>query len=58
MDMDVSPVPMQKGAYVAQIEIHSPTPFASPDGDDEMTLDSPAPISRHSSSEGLKPVAE
>lgn len=55
--MDISPVPMQKGVYVAQIEIHSPTPMASPDDNDEMTLDSPAPIARQSS-EGLKPVVE
>lgn len=55
--MDVSPVPMHKGAFVSQIELHSPSPLASPDDDDEMTLDSPAPI-RRASPEGLKPVAE
>lgn len=58
--MDISPVPMQKGAFISQIEVHSPTPLASPDDDDdddEMTLDSPAPI-RRSSPQGLKSVAE
>lgn len=56
----MSPIAMQKNAYVAQMEVHSPTPIASPgdDDDDEMTLDSPAPIVRQSSVEGLKPVAE
>lgn len=58
MDVDMSPIAMQKGAYVAQMEVHSPTPIVSPDDDDEMTLDSPAPIVRQSSAEGLKPVAE
>lgn len=53
MDMDVSPVPFYKGAYVAQVEINSPTPVASPnydvdddDDDDEVMLESPAPIAR------------
>lgn len=56
MDMDISPVPMHKGAYVAQIEIHSPTPLASPDEDEEMMLDSPAPITRRALAEGQKPA--
>lgn len=54
MDVDMSPIAMQKNAYVAQMEVHSPTPIISPEDDDEMTLDSPAPIVP----EGLKPVAE
>lgn len=54
MDMDISPVPMHKGAYVAQIEIHSPTPLASPEDDEEMMLDSPAPITRRNFAEGQK----
>lgn len=52
--MDISPVPMHKGAYVAQIEIHSPTPLASPQDDEEMMLDSPAPIARRNIAEGQK----
>lgn len=62
MDMDISPVPMHKGVFVAQVEVHSPTPAASldddDDDDDEMALDSPAPIARQSSAEGIKFVAE
>lgn len=61
MDVDISPIAMQKNAYISQVEVHSPTPIASPgedDDDDEMTLDSPAPIVRQSAAEGLKPVAE
>lgn len=54
MDMDISPVPMHKGAFVAQIEIHSPTPLASPEDDEEMALDSPAPIARRTTVEGHK----
>lgn len=61
VDMDISPLPMGKGSYVAQIEARSPTPLASPDDDDDddeiMTLDSPAPISRLSSI-GIRPLAE
>lgn len=51
----MSPIALQKNAYAAQMEVHSPTPIAGED--DEMTLDSPAPIVRQSSAEGLKPVA-
>lgn len=56
MDMDISPVPMYKGVYVAQVEIHSPTPMASPDDDDDedMMLESPAPIARRSAAEAQK----
>lgn len=54
MDMDISPVPMHKGPYVAQVEIHSPTPLASPEDDEEMMLDSPAPIARRTQAEGQK----
>lgn len=54
--MDISPVPMHKGVYVAQVEVHSPT--LDDDEDDEMALDSPAPISRQSCVEGMKAVAE
>ncbi|KAF3762633.1 hypothetical protein M406DRAFT_46748 [Cryphonectria parasitica EP155] len=58
MDMDVSPVPMHKGAYVAQVEIHSPTPTLSTDDDEDMMLDSPAPIARRISADRQKPVAD
>lgn len=61
MDMDISPLPMGKRSYIAQIEVHSPTPMASPDDDDddeEMSLDSPAPITRHSSIDVPRPLAE
>ncbi|CAN8099171.1 unnamed protein product [Discula destructiva] len=55
MDMDISPVPMHKGAYVAEVEIHSPTPLAVSDDDDEdMMLESPAPITRRTSAEAQK----
>lgn len=56
MDMDISPVPMYKGAYVAQVEINSPTPVGSPeeDDDEDMMLESPAPISRRTSAEAQK----
>lgn len=56
MDMDISPVPMYKGAYVSQVEFDSPTPLASLDDDDneDMMLESPAPISRRSSTEAQK----
>lgn len=54
----MSPIAMQKNAYVAQLEVHSPTPIAGLEDDDEMTLDSPAPIVRQSAADGLKPVAE
>lgn len=54
MDMDISPVPMHKGGFVSQIEIHSPTPLASPEDDEEMMLDSPAPIARRTIVEGQK----
>ena len=57
--MDISPLPLGKGSYDAQVEVHSPTPVASPDDDDEeMSLDSPAPISRLSSVDFIKPLAE
>lgn len=61
MDMDISPLPMGKASYVTQIEVHSPTPMASPDDDDDdedMSLDSPAPIARHSSVDAPRPLAE
>lgn len=55
MDIDISPLPMYKGAYVAQVEIHSPTPVTSSGDDDEdMILESPAPIARRSSAETQK----
>lgn len=59
----MSPIAMQKNAYISQVEVHSPSRIGSPevdddDDDDEMTLDSPAPIVRQSAVEGLKPVAE
>lgn len=55
MDMDISPVPMYKGAYVAQVEIHSPTPAVSlSNNHEDMVLESPAPIARRTSAEAQK----
>lgn len=51
-NMEISPLP-HKGRFAAQAEITSPTPLGSP-GDEEMVLDSPAPISRQAPLE-LKP---
>ncbi|KAF9879685.1 rhodanese-like domain-containing protein [Colletotrichum karsti] len=54
--MDVSPLP-HKMPFMAQIEITSPTPGSTPTGeDDEMMLDSPAPIPRQASLEPPKPL--
>ncbi|GJC99285.1 rhodanese-like domain-containing protein [Colletotrichum higginsianum] len=55
--MDVSPLP-HKLPFMTQIEITSPTPGSTPTGneDDEMMLDSPAPISRQTSLEPPKPL--
>ena len=35
--MDISPVPTKKGLVVAEIEVHSPTPVASPEDDDMVS---------------------
>lgn len=53
--MEVSPLP-HKTPFFTQIEIASPTPGSTPIHDDEMMLDSPAPISRQSSLEPAKPI--
>ncbi|TDZ13125.1 M-phase inducer phosphatase [Colletotrichum spinosum] len=55
--MDVSPLP-HKLPFMTQIEITSPTPGSTPTGaeDDEMMLDSPAPIPRQASLEPPKPL--
>ncbi|ROV96555.1 hypothetical protein VMCG_07761 [Cytospora schulzeri] len=58
-----SPTPM---ASPHVVDVHSPTPMASPhvvvdddDDDEDMTLlESPAPISRHSSIDIMRPLAE
>jgi M-phase inducer tyrosine phosphatase len=52
--MDISPLP-HKLPFLSQIEIKSPTPTQTP-GDDEMMLDSPAPLSRQTSLEPPKPI--
>ncbi|KAK2020650.1 rhodanese-like domain-containing protein [Colletotrichum zoysiae] len=56
--MDVSPLP-HKLPFMTQIAITSPTPGSTPTGDedDEMMLDSPAPIPRQASLEPPKPLA-
>ena len=55
--MEVSPLP-HKLPFSTQIEITSPTPLSTPtaddDHDDDMMLDSPAPITRQSSLEPPK----
>ncbi|KAH7170993.1 hypothetical protein EDB81DRAFT_186830 [Dactylonectria macrodidyma] len=53
--MEVSPLP-HKMPFFSQIDITSPTPGSTPIADDEMMLDSPAPISRQSSLEPAKPI--
>ncbi|KAF4835841.1 M-phase inducer phosphatase [Colletotrichum tropicale] len=54
--MDVSPLP-HKLPFMTQIEITSPTPGSTPTTeDDEMMLDSPAPIPRQASLEPPKPL--
>ncbi|CAM1506876.1 Fc.00g065170.m01.CDS01 [Cosmosporella sp. VM-42] len=56
--MEVSPLPHKPAFFTnyTHIEITSPTPGSTPTGDDEMMLDSPAPISRQSSLEPAKPI--
>ncbi|KND95222.1 M-phase inducer phosphatase [Tolypocladium ophioglossoides CBS 100239] len=57
--MEVSPLP-HKLPFNTQIEITSPTPMSTPpandDHDDDMMLDSPAPITRQASLESPKPI--
>ncbi|KID90093.1 mitotic inducer phosphatase cdc25, partial [Metarhizium majus ARSEF 297] len=48
--MDLSPLP-HKAPFFSQMEISSPTPGSIPSYDQDMVLDSPAPISRQLSSE-------
>ncbi|OAA33146.1 M-phase inducer phosphatase [Moelleriella libera RCEF 2490] len=43
--MELSPLP-HKTPFFAQIEIESPTPGSTPSDDQDMVLDSPAPIAR------------
>ena len=53
--MQVSPLP-HKAPFLHQVEITSPTPLGTPDlDDDQMMLDSPAPISRRPSLDLPKP---
>jgi len=59
--MEVSPLPHKTPFASTQIEITSPTPISTPtvdddDNDDEMMLDSPAPITRQGSLEPPKPL--
>lgn len=51
--MELSPLP-HKTPFCAHIEIGSPTPGSTPSDDQDMVLDSPAPISRQISSESTK----
>lgn len=53
--MEISPLP-HKAPFFTQFEVTSPTPGSTPAADDEMMLDSPAPISRQSSLEPPKPI--
>ncbi|POR36549.1 M-phase inducer phosphatase [Tolypocladium paradoxum] len=57
--MEVSPLP-HKLPFSTHIEMSSPTPMSTPtaddDHDDDMVLDSPAPITRQSSLEPPKPI--
>jgi hypothetical protein len=50
--MEVSPLP-HKTPFCTQIEVTSPTPISTPDED--MVLDSPAPITRQSRQNSLEP---
>ncbi|KEY66150.1 hypothetical protein S7711_05320 [Stachybotrys chartarum IBT 7711] len=52
--MEMSPLP-HKVPVCAQIEVTSPTPLSTP-AEEDMLLDSPAPITRQGSLEQLKPV--
>ncbi|KAK7737513.1 m-phase inducer phosphatase [Cytospora paraplurivora] len=47
-----------KGSYLTQVEVPSPSPVPSSNNDKEISLESPAPISRLSSVDILKPLAE
>lgn len=52
----MSPLP-HKAPFCSQIEVTSPTPVSTPaDLDDEMMLDSPAPIARQTHLEPPKPL--
>ncbi|KJZ78345.1 hypothetical protein HIM_02383 [Hirsutella minnesotensis 3608] len=57
--MEVSPLP-HKTPFCTQIELTSPIPITTPtiddDQDDDMVLDSPAPITRQGSLEPSKPI--
>jgi M-phase inducer tyrosine phosphatase len=56
--MEMSPLP-HKAPFCNQVEITSPTPISTPsrndEDDEEMMLDSPAPISRQPSVEPIRP---
>lgn len=51
--MELSPLP-HKTPFFAQVEIESPTPGSTPSDDQDMVLDSPAPITRQTSYESTK----
>lgn len=57
--MEVSPLP-HKTPFCTQVEITSPTPLSTPtvdsDQDDDMVLDSPAPITRLGPMEPSVPI--
>ncbi|KAF4983765.1 hypothetical protein FZEAL_888 [Fusarium zealandicum] len=53
--MEVSPLP-HKAPFFTQFEITSPTPGCTPATEDEMMLDSPAPILRQTSLEPPKSI--
>ncbi|KAG6210620.1 hypothetical protein E4U50_002609 [Claviceps purpurea] len=51
--MDISPLP-HKTPFFAQVEIQSPTPGSTPSADQDMCLDSPAPIIRQTPADNTK----
>ncbi|KAK3329816.1 hypothetical protein B0H66DRAFT_469007 [Apodospora peruviana] len=53
--MDMSPLP-HKAAFIAQVELLSPTPDMSPAVSDDIMLDSPVPAPRHALMEPPKPA--
>ncbi|GAB0140426.1 hypothetical protein EsHS_00001048 [Epichloe bromicola] len=51
--MELSPLP-HKTPFFAQVEVESPTPGSTPSDEQDMVLDSPAPITRQASYESTK----
>ncbi|KAG5952084.1 hypothetical protein E4U53_001685 [Claviceps sorghi] len=51
--MDISPLP-HKTPFFVKVEMESPTPGSTPSDNQDMVLDSPAPITRQAPSESTK----